>query len=169
MYSPDRGLTRIMRRAFLPREITAADVDTYRSFVLGIMDTVRIAFNRQAQIDDINRRIDEQASFPLPELASSIGDLLVSARGTVWVQNLEQESPGVIEATNLFGSSLDARSGPNVWDVFDPSGRFRGQVELPDGFTPLAVRAGEAVGVIRDEFDVEFVVVFRSGLELIED
>ncbi|MFQ5680381.1 MAG: hypothetical protein ACE5HP_13095 [Gemmatimonadota bacterium] len=43
------------------------------------------------------------------------------------------------------------------WSVFDPLGRWLGEVETPAGFRIFAIGSDWVLGVTRDELDVEYV------------
>lgn len=45
------------------------------------------------------------------------------------------------------------------WDVFDPDGRWLGGVDAPPGLEITEIGADYAVGIVRDEMDVEYVQV----------
>lgn len=56
---------------------------------------------------------------------------------------------------------------PVVFDVFDPDGRYLGEVRAPEGFSlnPSPYIRGDRVwAVVRDELDVSYVVRFRVVL-----
>lgn len=90
--------------------------------------------------------------------------------GRVWIA-LSQ--PGVEEENPTYDPE-DEASQPTVWsepplfDVFEPDGRYLGQVRPPTGFSgyPQPVIRGDTVwAVIRDELDVQQVVRFRLRRE----
>ncbi len=45
-------------------------------------------------------------------------------------------------------------------DLFDPDGTYRGSVELPTEFVPMAVTKDQVIGSEYDELDVEYVVAY---------
>ncbi len=50
---------------------------------------------------------------------------------------------------------------PQLWFVFDPVGRWLGEVTMPANFALHTVADGLAVGVMKDEFDVQTVRAYR--------
>jgi hypothetical protein len=50
---------------------------------------------------------------------------------------------------------------PNEWDVFDARGVWLGSMALPPLFTVQEIGDNYMLGVLRDEFDVEQVVVYE--------
>jgi hypothetical protein len=51
--------------------------------------------------------------------------------------------------------------GSDEWDVFDSEGRYLGIVTMPDRFSPFSLVGDRLYGVWRDEFEVQYVRVFR--------
>lgn len=79
-----------------------------------------------------------------PDLLPAYDRVLAAAGGRVWAQ--------------VHVSDPDA---PHVWDVFDPTGRFVGRVEVPGAFYPMVVGPDEVAGVWRDSVGVEYVRAYR--------
>lgn len=77
--------------------------------------------------------------------------------GGFWVQRMGQlaqaEPMGLHTETGWLGGPL--------WDVFDLQGRYRGTVRVPPRFRLTRVIAGGAVGIQKDEMDVERVARLR--------
>ncbi|MEZ4416717.1 MAG: 6-bladed beta-propeller [Gemmatimonadota bacterium] len=69
--------------------------------------------------------------------------LLFDAEGNLWIEP--------------FGLPVE---GSAPWSVVDRTGRWLGRIDLPGGFRMLDAGAGELIGVERDAFDVEEVVVY---------
>ncbi|HEX6135105.1 MAG TPA: 6-bladed beta-propeller [Longimicrobiales bacterium] len=46
---------------------------------------------------------------------------------------------------------------PTVYEVFESDGDYVGAVRLPDRFRPMTIRGGHVWGVLRDEYDVQYV------------
>ena len=86
------------------------------------------------------------SSEELPEFELALRSLRVAPDGWIWVE--PHDAPG------------DGR-----WDLFEPCGRYMGVVRAPSNLDEEPFRllsSGRALGVIRDELDVEYVV--RLGL-----
>lgn len=81
-----------------------------------------------------------------PESIPMFEGLVAEADGAFWIGT---KGGGVIS--------------PNVWRRFSPSGIFTFSVEFPRDFRLLTVDEGLAIGIKRDEYDVEYVVVRRIG------
>ena len=84
---------------------------------------------------------------------------LVSPEGTLWVQRTQMPS----ELSEQESASFDPTGGwgARQWDVFDSDGRYLGEVELPNRFEMMALRTDYALGVWRDDLDVQYVKRLR--------
>lgn len=111
----------------------------------------------QAFLDDILRRVEgtgrEQITRRLfadaqhPEYFPAHFALKVDAEDNLWVQDYQP-----------FRLPVE-----RVWSVFDPEGRYLGDVTVPAGLTVHDIGADYLLGVYRDELDVEYVDLY--GLE----
>lgn len=100
-----------------------------------------------------------------PEHLPFLEALLVSRDGFIWAQRGDRHPrPAMRAVAAAFGfiRSLwpPAWRAPSVFDLFTPDGVYRGTVEAPFGFVPLAVTQNRIWGVTRDELDVEYVVAY---------
>jgi sugar lactone lactonase YvrE len=86
------------------------------------------------------------AQVPRHETQPAFGWLEVDVDGRLWVAEY-----------NATGRAWSAE----LWDVFDVDGRWLGRVSLPNGIQPLAIGADYVIGKRLDEYDVEFVGVYR--------
>jgi len=50
---------------------------------------------------------------------------------------------------------------PRIWSVFDPEGRWLGDVELPNGLRVYEIGEDHIAGVQRDDMGVEYVRLYR--------
>ena len=81
--------------------------------------------------------------------------MFTDSHGTVWVQRVDiVDNPVEIEWSR-------GRVRPTYWDVFDSTGTFQHIVRLSPRFALRAVRDSIAIGVGRDELDVQYVVGYR--------
>ena len=79
--------------------------------------------------------------------------------GSIWVQHLETPSDLPEAEREMIDPSLGF--GAPVWDMFDPAGRFLGEIETPRRYMPLRIAGDRIYGVLRDELDVQYVLVLR--------
>lgn len=96
----------------------------------------------------------EQLSFA--ETAPIFVQLALEGDGHLWVQRTST----VRDAAEQVDFDINDL-GSNRWDIFDPEGRYLGEMEVPDGFQVLRLIDGVLWGFDRDEFDVQSVVGLR--------
>lgn len=84
------------------------------------------------------------AEVPMPDRLPAFDRILADDEDRVWVRR----DSGLEEETQ-------------VWTVFARDGSPVAALETPRSFTPMAVRAGRILGVSRDAFDIERVVVYE--------
>ena len=125
---------RIVRWHDADRAVTAADLEAYRQS--------RLAAAR----DDNARRREETrlAAQPVPETFAAYDALTADRTGSVWARAAVRPS----------------RSGPARYTIF-AEGRLIARAELPRDLRVLDIGADHVLGVVRDELDVEHVIVYR--------
>jgi hypothetical protein len=134
-YTPDGepALTVVKRER--RRDASQADVDAYREFLLA-----RNLGNVPAEVRaGAARRV---AAIPHRPTLPSFGEIRVDRLGYLWVAH--------------FG--VPGRAG--AWDVFEPSGRFLGPVEVPGTLEIHEIGADYLLGVSTDELGVERVEMY---------
>lgn len=135
-YTFEGELERVARRTWPRRSVTEAMIDRY---VEGSSPPLREELAR-------GRTFAEE----LP----AFSELVMDADGNVWVRQYEV-SHGL--TTMHYRRTFDV---PSKWVVFDPTGRWLGEVEMPAGFTALEFGDDYVLGMTRDEFDVEYIQVY---------
>jgi hypothetical protein len=104
---------------------------------------------------------------PIPQSKPIIAGITPGSDGRIWVQ-LHQ--PGERVPDDELEPGPDGRRPPArfrervVWDVFEPDGRFLGQVVAPEGFSasPRPVLERDRVwGVMSDDLGVQYLTRFR--------
>jgi hypothetical protein len=151
VYDLDGKHFRSIRRAYQPFAITDAHVDELMKQVNAHYDTIG---GREM---NLRRRYQKQATFPRIGFLPVTGRMLTDDHGTVWVQRVDiVDDPVKLEIGWSRGPA-----GPTYWDVFDSTGAFQHIVRLPPRFVLRAVRDSIAIGVGRDEYDVQYVVGYR--------
>ena len=93
------------------------------------------------------RRLDARggASATLP----AFDRMLVDRTGNLWVR----------QGSTSFGGGPSAAT--TQWSVFNPSGRWLGDVTMPPRFVPTDIGSDYVLGVSRDADDVETVTLYR--------
>lgn len=115
--------------------VTDADLNAARQRTLA-----RIGDNQQ-------RRAEYERSWadvPKPTRFPYWGTAMVDKVGNLWISDY-----------------ATPRSGPRGWNVFSDEGRLLARVTMPDRFTPKEIGLDYILGVTRDEFDVEYVQLYR--------
>lgn len=114
------------------------------------------------------RNLEDNWSWEGPEIPTTkpaFKTIRVGDDGRIWVQlhqagvhqppdeNAERDSEGRMP--------VDRWVEPAVYDVFQADGDYVATVRFPDRFQPMVLRGEHAWGVLRDEYDVEYVARFR--------
>ena len=132
-WRPDGTLERLIRRAVEPATVTQADIDRYKQQQL-----------ESARDDDDRRQLERTlAEMPYPDRMPAHGPIRLDDDGNLWVT---EYSPWTTE--------------PTRWTVFDRDGRAIGTVTLPPRFAVHQIGSDYVLGTIRDDLDVEQVVVY---------
>ena len=133
-YRPDGTLVAIARRPFTRPAVQPADIAAAIDAALeGLPPVKEIRDGMRAGFEDV----------PPPELLPAIAALRVDDDGDIWVR---------------VGASPSAKDA--TWTVFDPRGRWLGDVALPASLDILEVGDDYIVTLDRDDLDVERVRVF---------
>lgn len=113
--------------------------------------------DRRRVLEEITERFGDDQDVDLdrmPERKPYWSSFFVDPEGRLWVERYEP------------AGGDDERM--RTWEVYDPAGVYLGALDLPISATGMptpAVRNGRLVGVVRDDLDVDHVVVFelRTG------
>jgi hypothetical protein len=103
---------------------------------------------------------------PMPEVKPFFDQIICGLDGRIWV-SVSQPSERVANVVTT-PSRPDAPPPPKwrwrspvVYDVFEPDGRYLGNVRMPPRTSLYAMRGSQVWGVVRDSLDVEYVTRFR--------
>ncbi len=131
LFEPDGTLRAIVRLDRANDPVTADDIAAYKSTLL---DNSRDAAGQQA----LQRQADE---WEYPETMPAYAPGLKGDRsGNVWVPAFEI-----------------ARGSATRWSVFDPDGRYLGELTTPARFRVFEIGDDYVLGVWRDDLDVEYL------------
>ncbi len=109
------------------------------------------------QLDVMTRNISYEEVFP------AFTQLRNGPERSLWVQRVGIPSDMTEDERENWNPMLD--QGSDEWDVFDAEGRYLGVVAMPDRFSPFSLKGDLLYGVWRDEFEVQYVKVYRiTGL-----
>ncbi len=128
-FGADGGLRRVVRRAWEPLAVTAADVDAHHAR----LDPAWSGTTAQARTEFQRMRAARRQQLPHAESFPAFTRLLAGADGHVWAE----------DARHLH--DYWAR-----WSVFDPAGRWLGTVKMPAGFTLQQAGADWVLGMEPD-------------------
>ncbi len=115
--------------------VSAADLKYYRDQAIA-----RISDNQQRKAE-FERSWDE---VPKPGRYPYWGTVMVDKGGNLWISDPQL-----------------ARPTPLGWNVFRSDGRLLARVTMPERFIPKEIGLDYVLGVARDEFDVEYVKLYR--------
>lgn len=131
--APDGSTIRLIRLDRPPRPVTEQDVVTARTSILG-----------EDPSPGLRRLVEGSQAAPV---FPHHYEIQVDADGNLWVQDYQP-----------FGTEAD-----RLWSIFDPRGRFLGDVRVPAGLRIHQIGPDYVLGVTTDAFDVEYVVMY--GIE----
>ena len=152
VYARDGALLRIISKPHEPRPITDRDKRAFFTY----LDRAWLAAGvPPSRLEANHRRVTFAEVFP----AFSV--FHVGYQGSLWVQPVR--APGDLTDAEIERYNFLEDFGASEWDVFDRTGRFLGQVEMPPRFQPRLFLNDAIYGVARDEFDVQYVVRLRIG------
>jgi hypothetical protein len=127
----------VIGRPQAPKAASTANIEADRQ--------QRIDASDLAAIDPMMARVQRRlfADLPHRDTLPAITRALVDGSGNVWMEEFR----------------IDPRAA-GTWSVFDPGGRWLGQVQTPAGVKVMSISRDEVLGVAKDENDVERVVVY---------
>ena len=135
--SPDGGLKARIQKPTAPRSLTS---DVWLGYVDRRLTLVRGSpREREAMRRQLRLQLDQLVR---PRFLPFLDKMLLDHEGNLWVHEYEIE--GVL---------------PGKWQVFNPQGRWLTTVELPERFRLHDVFSAGLLGVLRDDSDVERVVL----------
>ncbi len=101
----------------------------------------------------VSGRVPRDNRFPL------VAGFLLDGEGYVWVKAYDPLVDSIWLRERAYASAPGG-----VWQVFSPEdGRIVASVEVPDDLRPTEIKGNRLLGVTRDEFGVERVVVHALG------
>ena len=94
-------------------------------------------------------RLKDRLELERSEYRPVIGRLFASTTGELLAERLDLDE-------NPFRTD-----NPTIWDLIGADGVIEGRVTLSDRFRPMALTSRGLLGVLRDAFDVQYVVRYR--------
>lgn len=106
----------------------------------------------QPHLDSMRlRRVKEARELHPAEEIPTISEILAGAGPELWVKRYDPATDSHAIFRPLTGGE---------WLVIDTGGRVMARVAVPEGVRLMDISRGQVAGVMRDEFDVERVIVF---------
>lgn len=156
-YGLDGTLERVLTRSVEPRPFDVAWVSEIEATMRDRFGPNEAAFEREmaGALPEI-----------LPEVLPFIEQILVSRDGALWIRRADRHPrPGRRAVAHSMGTPTYAWEpewlAPVVLDVFTPQGEYRGSVEAPAQFEPMAVSEDRVYGRLYDTLGVEYIVAYR--------
>ena len=149
VYTPDGTLRMLVRWPQPARGLTDRDREVWREAMLKLWEGRLPPFMHQG----LRQNVRFHDAYP------AYADLMAGPDGTLWVNPVRTAD----QIPDWMREALDAErdvGGPR-WMVFDREGRYLGDVDLPQRFTPMVFYGNEIFGVIRDELDVQSLMGVR--------
>jgi hypothetical protein len=145
-FDPEGKLRRTIRRPFQPVAVTEQDREELIKWRIGLAKASRAGRPDIATVVEQNLRTSARFAEVLP----AYSDLIEDADGNLWVEHFRM----------AFGRVQGPDRRPTRWSVFDPNGRWLGEVEVPASFVVSSITSDKVLGFWQDEFDVEHVRVY---------
>ena len=151
---PDGSVTRVITMPSEPVPVSEQDIEIITGLILRLMEEQGVP---PQALDGIEQGISYEDFFP------AFTQMRNGPEQSLWVQRNGVPSDMTEDEQENWNPLLD--QGSDEWDVFDADGRFMGFVTMPERFTPFSLKGDLFYGVWRDEFEVQYVKVYRvTGL-----
>lgn len=149
VYTQAGTLSHVIRRAWTPRKVTKADID---SFVVEWGKRWITSTGAEAEAERADLR-----SYPYAATVPAFSQFIADRTGKLWVREAklaDAPAAGQLNTTPLV---------PSTWSVFSPAGIWLGDVTMPAHFLPRDIGADYVLGTAIDADGVETVVSYRLG------
>ncbi len=151
---PDGSVTRVITMPSEPVAVSEEDKEIITGLIMRLMEEQGVP---PQALDGIKQGISYEDVFP------AFTQMRNGPEQSLWVQRIGVPSDMTEDEQENWNPLLD--QGSDDWDVFDGEGRYLGVVTMPDRFSPFSLKGDLFYGVWRDEFEVQYVKVYRvTGL-----
>lgn len=146
IHDPDGALQRVITRPFEREPVTEADREAFRRLL-------REAWQRQGVPAPAIQQLMGNVGFA--DYYPAFAQILAGPDGSLLVQHIQSaEQAGATEET------FNAQDvGAATWDAFDAEGKYLGVIRFPDRYIPIRYKNDHFLGVLRDDMDVQHVLV----------
>lgn len=146
VYTAQGELTHTIRRAWTPVRVTEADIDRYVE-EWGKRWITTTGAEADAERKDLG---DDPYARTVPAFSQFIAD----RAGRLWVREAHlADAPGS-------GALNTMPLVPSTWSLFDPAGRWLGDVTMPVRFQPSDIGADYVLGTAVDADGVQSIVLY---------
>jgi len=149
-YDGGGTLHRIVRRGFEPEPVNE---DSIRGLIDEALEQELDEIEDPTQRRAFRFMIRTALRFVVfPDFMPTYSEIRVAHDGHLWIRRDDDSFYDMID--------LDPPAGPGRWDVFTPEGRWLGEVVTPPAFDIHEIGEDYLLGVVTNEFDVQFVASF---------
>lgn len=149
-WGSDGSLSRIVTMPYEPRPVSDRDIRALFAY----LDQAWLAAGvPPSRLEANHQRVSFEEFFP------AFAGFQVGPEGSLWVQGVR--APGGMSDEEIERYNFIEDFGTPEWDVFDRDGRFLGQVAMPPRFQPRIFVGDNIFGVVRDDFDVQYLARMR--------
>jgi hypothetical protein len=145
VYTHDGKLQSLVRRPWTPTRITDSDWEHW------VVEWSKLWVKSTGT--EREREIQEVRDSPWAEQNPAFSQFIVDGGGRLWVRDAHWQD--AIAA----GSLSDPPAVPSSWSVFDPRGRWLGDVSMPTGFQAFEIGTDYVAGTLRTD-GVNQVVIY---------
>ena len=151
---PDASVVRVITMPSEPVPVSEEDKEIITELIMRLMEEQGVP---PQALDGIRQGITYEDVFP------AFTQMRNGPEQSLWVQRIGVPSDMTEDEQENWNPLLD--QGSDDWDVFDADGRYLGVVTMPDRFSAFSLKGDLLYGVWRDEFEVQYVKVYRiTGL-----
>ncbi len=161
----DGRVLQIMRRSIPPVLYDLAWIDQGMGYlneteIVAGGETIRLS---PREIGEARERLTPSTA---PDFLPFVEEIFATPSGETWIRRGDRHpNPGIRAIATWFGYTRPIWppewSGPQVFDLLDPEGRYLGTATLPDRFIAMAATADRIYGSLKDDLDVSYVVAYE--------
>jgi len=149
---PGGTLVRVVRKPFERAPLTAGDREAF-------LELFRELWKQAGVPPAAMQQIEQSISFA--DYYPALARVKAGPGNTIWVQQIKTAA---MAKESGAGFNIQDPGAPR-WDVFDTDGRYLGVVEFPANFALMTFDGDVVYGVMRDEFEVQYVARLRVQRE----
>jgi hypothetical protein len=148
VHDPESGqVLRQVSRRYDPAPLTAEELSTYREAMRranAMSDSLLTARGSAAVLEQLRRGRPDPDDIPARNTRQAFNRIIEDPDENLWVRHMVPSVDSV-----------------QTWSVFDREGSWLGEVNIPVQMSVRAIGRDEIAVVTRDEFGVEYVLLYR--------